>query len=532
MSDIYIDTNDSKKLVKLKYNNNYNKSYENNCASTINNLNNINILNNNFNFNENKIQKINKLPNINFNKKTKNSSNILLSVNNIKQQGYGLWCVSTDNNVNNKINNKSNDNNNYFKNIVSKNKLLNNANYVKNKEITNNNHNKNKNIYLKNAEEKYSINNKSTYELTYDSEIKERNNTIEKYADDYQGLDEFLNKHNINKEKSFNKRYANINRDYKLDDSIDNMDKKVIKMLKKRVESINIQLQESLIKQNELEVETNKAIEEKNDYKKIFEFKNLEINKLKTVIISKDEDILKYKQNIDDKNTINNNLYKEIEKLNDIINKGKAKILELEEQFNVKTKLLNDENQSLFSRLQKLSTLIDDESDTNINTSCNNAISKIVSKNDNNNNNTSNLCKNTNNNSTNINSNDKIIINENSNNNLSKLKVKEDSINKNLILPPPNKLQSEEFKLSLKIVDLQDKIEKLEEQNNNLKELLKRKKEDNEAINNQLISCYNTIENIKGDIKWKESNIIQKKIENKLLKSKLCNLTKVNINST
>ena len=295
----------------------------------------------------------------------------------------------------------------------------------------------------------------------------------------------------------------------------DQINKKVIKLIKQKNERLAYELEEALIKQNELEYFTNK--EKDNTLKISLEMKlKIEENlKLQDKIKSQENLIhsLNDALNVAKKEIIKNK--EEIEKLHDIIKLGKAKITELEIEFNKRKELYNEENKSLLSQLQKMSTMIDEENDnTNDRSNLRSRLSKGPKSNINNL-----SVKDV----TEMETNDDKTKEDNNKSSNKLVTVSNNDINRNIqkYIPPPNKLESIEFKLQLEIVDLKDKIDKLEVVNRQQYSSLKRKKDEISSLKQINVKIIDYIQEVKADSKWKDSNLMSKKYEIELLKNKL-----------
>lgn len=305
------------------------------------------------------------------------------------------------------------------------------------------------------------------------------------------------------------------------EDLSENIDKKIIKVLKHKVENLTIQLQEIIVRKNEIEYEAKRSIDTCDKYRIEAQLRQEEVNKLKVTLANQDiaiksfnemlslskQEIIKYKD--------------ENEKLLEIIRIGKNKIAELEIDFNRKKELLNEENQTLLTQLQKMSTMLDEDSDTaNDRSHIRSRMSAGLKK-------SSPSVKD-----------DKLplIVNETQDNmqsNINNIKISPTQMQSSselpsiqrkspaFMMPQSNKLDSIEFKLQLQIVDLKDKIEKLEAINQSQYHALKRKKEDVSIMKRQLTKYMDYVEETKAEARWKDVSISKRKVENDMLRNKL-----------
>lgn len=306
------------------------------------------------------------------------------------------------------------------------------------------------------------------------------------------------------------------------EDISENIDKKIIKVLKQKVENLTIQLQEIIVRKNEIEYEAKRSIDTCDKYRIEAQLRQDEVAKLKVTLISQDIAIKSLNEtlNLSKQEIIKSK--EENEKLLEIIRIGKNKIAELEIDFNRKKELLNEENQTLLTQLQKMSTMLDEDSDTaNDRSHVRSRMSAGLKK-------SSPSVKD-----------DKLplIINEsqeiNQTSNMNNIKISSTqmlssndlpSIPKKtpgFLVPPANKLESVEFKLQLQIVDLKDKIEKLEAINQSQYQALKRKKEDIAIMKRQLAKYMDYVEETKAEARWKDISISKRKVENDMLRNKL-----------
>lgn len=289
------------------------------------------------------------------------------------------------------------------------------------------------------------------------------------------------------------------------ENAIEQMDKKVIEKLKNQLKIIQGELQNSIYKQNELVHIAERAEERCENFREVAEIKTKEneeyiatmknLNKNSKVLLDQIDslkfEILGYKE--------------QIEKLNEVIIKDKKKIEELKEELKNKENELNEEILTLNTQLQKIYTQKDEgDSDKNETTGIGGGSLPSATTRKKNVNNSSII---------NLVEKKKQAEEINNQNNVNK------SINQ--FTKNPNQLESKEFKLSLVIVDLKEKIEKLTSQNQIQYLALKKKKEENLHLKKQMEEYLSYVEDTKEAIAWRNIDLQKKKYENDLLKSKL-----------
>lgn len=416
---------------------------------------------------EGKIRIISKL-----NESKTNNSKILVNDSLNYQPGFGLWCIGRKND--NSISNKE------IKKIIIENKLLslNQHNPHKQQLIVNNKNNQsNDNININ------TNNNQSQDKQPHQNSI----------IDDY------------NNERYKEKQMLDI----EILQMEDKINKKQIKNLKLKIEFLSNELEKTLLNLKESEMITNKERNISQGLVLEMKSKNNEIEKLNNKIVYQEETISNLnKALLSSKEEIVKNL-NNIERLNEIIKLGKSKIYELELEFNRRKELLNEENKSLLSQLQKMSTMIDEDSDYKDKERKNLLMV--------------NLKNNSHKNNVNENKTKIEVGNEEKGKEDEKEKEKEKDMSK--FLPPIDKLKTVEVKLQLEIVDLKDRIEKLEESRRVLDEGLKKKRSEVVNLKKQMIKLIDITEETRKDSKWKEKALKNKRYENSLLKSRIEEIT-------
>lgn len=306
------------------------------------------------------------------------------------------------------------------------------------------------------------------------------------------------------------------------EDGLKNIDKKTISMLKAHIKDITKQLQSAILNKNESEYKAVRSEERLNTFKEALKLRSDENEKLSSIIKEKDKRIGQLNQCIEEYQSQVCNFKKEIESLNSLIKVERNKIAEMNSLHARRQEELNEENKTLMTQLQKLSTALDEESQDNINVENNNNMLEISS-------------------SKNRLKSDRSI--GKSNQKLAPLSpIKENKLQK----PKPadikitasspmehteepkrvysaNKKSTEkaEFKLHLEILDLKERLEKLDASNQNLHLVIRNKKDIIQGLMHEIEKYKEMLDGRNDDLRWQESIVKSKLFENKLLKEKI-----------
>lgn len=323
-----------------------------------------------------------------------------------------------------------------------------------------------------------------------------------------------LEKDNLSKIKQ-KAQYKNKNKDatewLNEENGLEMMDKKIIEKLKLRITNLTKQLQESMLKQNELEYKTNRAEEQTEVYKEAADLKASENEELISNILQQQDTIKQLNEVITNSQNEIERYKEEVEKLHEIIRKENKKYDKLKEEFRIREEMYNEENHTLLTQLQKISTANDESADnrnetTGINEKSeksNKASSSVKTLSQQNTKEPENRESSSNN----------ILIRQHIN------PVSSSNMNSNKFTKNP--LDSNEFKLTLAIVDLKERNSKLESLNQIQYLNLKRKKEEIYVLKKQIEKYMGYVDDTKEQLRWREKGLSQKKVENEVLKSKL-----------
>lgn len=328
---------------------------------------------------------------------------------------------------------------------------------------------------------------------------------------------------NENNEKNKETNEDNINNAiekdwlYK-DDGLEMIDKMIINKLKQKIIVLSQQLQESLHKSIEMESDAKRSKDVVIGYKEIIDKKIIENEQLIEVVKAQQNTLVELNESINTAKIEIERKNEHIDKLNEIIKEERRKIELVKEEFKKREELFNEENNTLLSQLHKISVVNDDSADNikDLSTQIGQSLIKqslqtLDKEKDKDKDKSKNLKEKSNNN------------NENDTNNLKNENEKQKKafihINKG------NPLNSTEFKLNLVIVDLKDKAEKLESQNQLQYISILNKKGDIVKLKNDMNEAIKQIEDLKQIIKWKDENLTKRKREVDNLKQKIYELT-------
>lgn len=363
--------------------------------------------------------------------------------------------------------------------------------------------------------------------------LDNKNSQVKKFVDNKKSNDEKNNLKDIyNKAKlQFNKgaendvnNKQNLNRDENdknfeqdwldKDDGLEMIDKMIINKLKQKITVLSQQLQESLHKSIEMESEAKRSKEIVVGYKEIIDKKIIENEQLIEVVKAQQNTLVDLNESINQAKIELERKNAHIEKLNEIIKEERKKIEMVKEEFRKREELFNEENNTLLSQLHKISVANDDSSDNikDLSTQIGHSLIKQSLQ-------TLEKSKNDNSNKT-INVN---VINDKDGKNI---KSNEVNNKKSFIhVNKGNPLNSNEFKLNLVIVDLKDKAEKLESQNQLQYINILNKKSDISKLKIEMNEAIKQIEDLKQIIKWKDENLLKRKKEVDNLKLKINQLS-------